>query len=78
MYGIVCSRCSNNLQIVGEHVSLVRMVVYGGVVCTKCEKVECDVCKGTTECNPCSWCGANVNRVNDYGIGPNVPLSAMR
>lgn len=80
MYRIICARCGKDLQIIrDEKVMFWRMVVYGGVVCTKCQKVECIVCKGdqTTDI-PCSWCGSKVNPVFNSGMGPNVQSEALR
>jgi hypothetical protein len=77
-YKIVCSRCSNGLQTISVDRSLGLLVTYGGVVCSKCEKVECIACKSANRLSPCSWCGATVNPVFDGGLGPNVPSSALR
>ncbi len=55
-----CDRCGNDLavyEVSYAHVSGRLPTLFGGVVCSKCHRVECMSCKNGPAERPCSWCG---------------------
>ena len=55
-----CNRCGQELtvyEVSYSHVNGNLPTLYGGVICTKCGRVECMACKNGPAERPCSWCG---------------------
>lgn len=67
--GPPCARCHQLLErnmSLGEGAVVVMgnaPVLYRGVECTGCGRVECSSCKGTPQAAPCRSCGAAVRSV---------------
>jgi len=84
MNGPICHRCGRRLEKIDlSHGATViggtLPVMYGGVICGACRKVECRVCKsarGHVDA-PCSWCGGAVSPAFEHllGGGGIVPIS---
>jgi len=61
----ICSSCSQKLTSLnlsqGAIVTLGESkVLYSGVICKNCFKIECNSCKGLLNNAPCRWCGGEV------------------
>lgn len=59
-----CTRCGKVLEksplFEGEVIGGTLPMLYKGLICTKCGKIECPNCKGAILHAPCSWCGGKV------------------
>jgi hypothetical protein len=59
-----CTRCKKVLEktpmVEGEVIGGTLPMLYKGLICTKCGKIECTNCKGAILQAPCSWCGGKV------------------
>ena len=75
--GVSCNRCKRTLRAVdtasegfivyeGDHSSLPTL--YSGVICTKCGRIECTVCRLGGVSRPCFWCGNKVEPAYDYAL----------
>ncbi len=83
MTGPTCHRCGGRLERIDlSHGATViggtLPVMYGGVICGACHKLECRVCKsarGHVDA-PCSWCGGAVSPAFEHLLGGGfVPIS---
>jgi hypothetical protein len=75
--GVSCSRCRKPLRPVdparegfvvyeGDHSSL--PILYSGVICTRCGRIECTTCRLGGMSRPCYSCGGRVEPAYDYAI----------
>jgi len=75
--GVSCNRCNRIMRAVdtasegfivyeGDHSSLPTL--YSGVICTKCGRIECTVCRLGGVSRPCFWCGNKVEPAYDYAL----------
>jgi hypothetical protein len=59
-----CTRCGKVLEkkplFEGKVIGGTLPMLYVGLICTKCGKIECKNCKGARLEAPCSWCGSKV------------------
>ncbi len=63
---VSCHRCGTHLERLNMARGAVTFggslpVLYGGVVCEVCRKIECSACKGSPLEAPCGWCGGRVS-----------------
>ena len=60
-----CTRCHTSLERLdisrGAMISVGLPILYSGVICSKCGRVECSNCKGEPFEKPCTWCGGDVS-----------------
>ena len=60
-----CGTCKKELEVlrfaIRESASSSRpTIVYGGIVCTECKRIQCSDCKGNPQLSPCKWCEGKV------------------
>ncbi len=65
-----CTRCGKVLEEAANMFPQAKVIgtipiLYKGVICTKCGKIECVNCKGASLQAPCSWCGGKVTPVTE-------------
>jgi hypothetical protein len=75
--GFRCDRCYRPLRRLDRSLTVVvgdigQPVIYEGVRCSACGKVECAPCKG--EPRPCSWCGGRVAPAYERDPNSNLEL----
>lgn len=63
---VICNRCG----MPPPTVKIDSGVIYKGVRCSKCKKVECLNCKGIPPDRPCSWCGGKVSPIGYCRVSP--------